>query len=340
MEMDALLAAWPLARPWTLRPANSGRNNLSMYVDTPAGTHLLRLYQNTGDVARRRYEHALLAQLQQAGLSFAIPPPVPTGTGETLVAVPHAGGQALASLFRLIPGHHPARDNPAHLRAAGAALGELDLALARISIVATGAALPRYGDLDRIHPLAPDPSDLPRRLPLDAARQARLARLFDGTREMIPALYAALPQQIIHSDFSMANVLLDGGRVAGVLDFEFAAPDLRAMDLAAALSMAASGAWGSGAEWARLEAFAAGYGQRLRLSPAEVAALPSLLRLHRVAGLVHWAGRRRQGLAAEEDLPRRVAELLALDGWLAVHAPELVARLAAPLADERGQPGD
>jgi Ser/Thr protein kinase RdoA (MazF antagonist) len=142
-DLDALPAAWALPRPWTLRPTASGRNNLSAYVDTPVGTHLLRVHQNTGDLARRRYEHALLTRLQQAGLSFAVPSPLPTATGETLVAVPRADGPALAALFRLIPGQPPARDNPAHLRAAGAALGELDGALARIAVDPAGAALPR-----------------------------------------------------------------------------------------------------------------------------------------------------------------------------------------------------
>ena len=54
--------------------------------------------------------------------------------------------------------------------------------------------------------------------------------------EKIASLSPPLPQQQIHADLHFANVLIHDGRVQGVLDFEFSAPDWRCMELAVGLS--------------------------------------------------------------------------------------------------------
>ena len=89
----------------------------------------------------------------------------------------------------------------------------------------------------------------------------------------------------------------------------------------------AGGLWGSGGELAVMAAFGQGYLGVCSLDPAEIAALPVLLRLQRLTGLVHWTGRRRQGLVDEATVVRRVGAMMALDRWLASHGPELVAAL-------------
>src|SRR5205823_5327128 len=69
----------------------------------------------------------------------------PVASGETLVPVPPATGAArpaLAALFPLIPGEHPTRGEPAVARACGAALAELDVALARLSPAEPPVAVP------------------------------------------------------------------------------------------------------------------------------------------------------------------------------------------------------
>lgn len=70
---------------------------------------------------------------------------------------------------------------------------------------------------------------------LPAEFQGRIRRLFADLQQQVPGLYRSLPQQVIHGDFVARNALMQEGRVTGVLDFEFCAHDLRAMDLAIAL---------------------------------------------------------------------------------------------------------
>ena len=324
---DDLLAAWPLPGPWTVVPAAHGTNNHTWLVTTPADAYLLRLYLNTVDPARVRYEHALLRGLRPAGLTFAVPAPVPTRAGDTLVVLERAGETALAALFPLIPGRHPEQGNLAHARAAGAALAELDRAFAGLVVGAPAPPLATYGDLAHVHPLVPDPLALPHQLPLAADGQALLSRWLDEAAAVIPALYQSLPRQFIHGDLARGNVLLDGDRVSGILDFEFAAPDLRAMDLAVGLVHFAGGLWDSGRELAVMVAFGRSYLRICPLAPAEIAALPVLLRLQRLTGLVHWTGRRRQGLVDEATVVRRVDAMMALDRWLTSHGTGLVAAL-------------
>src|SRR5207248_943182 len=148
-----------------------------------------------------------------------------------------------------------------------------------------------------------------------AADATRLRRLIKEVAEAAPALYDTLPRQIIHSDFGTGNVLARGGRVTGVLDFEFAAPDLRAMDWAVGLLHSALMGVPPARLWENLDAYGRGYAGRLRLLPAEARALPALLRLRRVVSLIHRAGRWRQGVASAEEVRENLGDTLDLDGW-------------------------
>jgi Phosphotransferase enzyme family len=78
MEAPDLLRAWPIPEPSAIRPVATGTNNRTWSVTAASETFVLRLTQNTGDPVRVRYEHVLLARLDRAGLSFAVPAPLPT----------------------------------------------------------------------------------------------------------------------------------------------------------------------------------------------------------------------------------------------------------------------
>ena len=327
MDLDALLDAWPVAGPRRLRPASAGLNNLSHFVRTPAGSYFLRVYRNTNDAARIRYEHALLLGLQRAGLSFAVPLPLATRGGDTYAVAAGGGEEVVAALFPVIPGEHPERGDAAQAAACGEALGELDAALARTETAPSLPALGMYGDLYHVHPLVPDPLALPGELPLAATGAPRLRAALEELLALVPGLYGRLPRQIIHSDLDRSNVLMQGNSVSGLLDFEFASPDVRAMDFAVGVWGFSRWAWGTGREWPLIEAFAGGYGRRVALEASELESLPTLLRLRDATSLVFWAGRRRQGLATEEDVASRATGLLGLDDWLRAHGDELVRRV-------------
>jgi len=323
MNASELPAAWPVDSPWTLRDVRSS-NNLSYVVETPNEQYLLRIYQNTADPQRIRYEHALLAHLAQLGLSFAVPAPIPTHSGVTLAEVDDGAGIALATLFRFIPGRHPDAGNRIQARACAEALGQLDEAFSRIDIRPPAGTLPAFGDLYHVHPAVPDPLAMLEELPLHREERAQLVVILQELLALIPGLYGSLPQQIVHRDFDGSNVLIEGARVTGVLDFEFAHPDLRAVDFAYALYGFTVGTWGTEEGEELIGACAAGYRDRVQLTPAEIEALPDLIRLYRMVSLIHREGRRRLGQAREEAVLTRVDMLLRLDTWLREHRGELV----------------
>jgi homoserine kinase type II len=138
---------------------------------------------------------------------------------------------------------------------------------------------------------------------------------------------------VIHWDFEPSNVLVAGGRVTAVLDFEFAAPDLRAIDVARGLHAWTQGALPDGTAWDAAAAFAGGYGTRATLAPAEARAVAPLLLLGQLAVFVHWANRYRRGMlradAPADPVAGWAGRLLRLGDWLAGHKAELADRITA-----------
>ncbi|GAC1447487.1 MAG: hypothetical protein PVSMB4_02980 [Ktedonobacterales bacterium] len=314
--------------PWRLSPLDSGTNNLVQVVETPElDRYVLRIYGRHSDITYIRYELAIVTALQEAHLPFCVPAPVPTRSGETVLRVPADGGEMLATLWPFIQGSHPQAHDLDRARAAGQALAVLDDALAQARIPVTPDAVPRlaYGDLGR-YPLPGDLRAVIARLPLDQDSVVRLMELMDRACVTIPVLYGTLPQQLIHSDYDGSNVLLEGNRVTGIVDFEFTHTDLRALDLVIALWWWTDSSLGSGSEWEIADAFGRAYVSRQPFLPVEVEALPLLFQFRAATSLLHGAGRYLQGLASEADLRRRVKRILAWDDWLKAHGAALVRR--------------
>jgi len=332
--MDELMAgrvlgAWDIPTPYTLTPSQRGTNNVSWRIESTQGCYILRLYQNTADAIRIGDEHRLLRWLRHAGLSFAVPCPVPARSHALLIAVGIENkGEGWAALFPVISGYHALAPTVVETQAAGAALGELDAALAVAPRDLLHPLMPAYGDLDHIHPFVPDPVTVTHDLSLDDERHHAYGDFLDIVRAAVPTLYETLPRQVIHSDYGRSNVLMEDDRVSGILDFEFAARDLRALDFAIGLyhySCASSGCFA--VRWDLIAAFGTGYRTHVRLLPAEVQALPALVRLRRAVSTLHWIGRWRQGLADRLTAVEHVYDTLDAHRWLLTHDQELVERL-------------
>ena len=331
MDLALLQRAWGIAGPWRAEPLTRGTNNLVQRVETPTGSYVLRGYSNTTDATRLRFERGVLAQLTEARLPFALPTPLPTLDGAYAIETEIQQGHALATLTPYIPGQPPDRDNLDQARAAGEALGLLTQALARLATPAEGISWRSSGDLARCHPLVPDPHAAFAELPLPNETRQRLISGYIWLIEHIPDLYATLPQQLEHEDFDPGNVLMEGTRVTGVLDFEFCARDLRVMDLTVALTWWPVQRFGTGGEWPIIAAFAGGYACHLTLTDGEIAALPTLFRLRAYTSLIHRLGRSRQGLSTQEEALDRAEAAIARENWVAADGGQLIETVGAAM---------
>ena len=322
-EVAPALDAYDLAPPVEISPLSGGTNNPVLLVRTGAGEFVWKGYATHADRAAILYEHRLLGWLAGRGLSFAVPAPVPARDGETLCRAP-GGWQAL---FVHLPGSRPNSRDPAQIEVLGTAVGELDAALAAHPHTPRPGGV-QYGDLDRIHRRVPDPYTVtPTALGLpDAPPYAGLLGWWREALARVRAFadgpYRALPRQVIHGDLAIGNFLVRGGRVTAILDFEFAGPDARALDLAAGLKYTMR-TWENPEPLVMAGAFCRGYARRAALSADEVEALPSLLRLRDATSSIWWLGR---ALAAGDARPglERINDMHDFARWLAEHEHRLL----------------
>lgn len=324
LDLTQLIAPWSIPGPVTFRPVSTGYLNAIYVVGTPTDRYVLRVYREPGDLSRIRHEHKVSVWLQAAGLSFAVPAPIPTTRGETLAAVPGPAGMAYVALIPFLPGAHPDFLNLPQAEAAGSALGELVTALSRMQPDAAIRAVPRYGDLALAHPEIPDPQTAVDWLPVESAWRTRIRQVLASTLRQTETLYDRLPQQIIHGDFTHGNVLLGEDRVTGVLDFELSAWDLRVMDYAIGLGGGPNSLRSGWGDWNVLEAFSRGYFRQHRVTEEELEVLPLLIRLRRLSILLRFAGRYRQGLDPESAVQGMAWWTLNAEDWLQVSAADLV----------------
>ncbi|HTH71473.1 MAG TPA: phosphotransferase [Candidatus Saccharimonadales bacterium] len=308
---DELLDRWGLPRPRSVTATAWGWSNDTFVVASAAGRHILRI-STSARQAEVAFEHEVLASVASRRLPFATPLPLASSSGVTLETFAGPHDRLPATLYREIPGRH-ADDADIGLVAAGAsAFAELDRALATVRIATPSR--PLSSDLAAVSPAVPTLDGIEQTVGPDAARLLR------DTAAGLEALPAGLPRQLIHGDFALGNVLLIGGRVSGIVDFEYCGHDLRAMELATALGLVLTKNNGEDLWRPILTA----YLRALPLTDEELVTLPSLVRLGRAAGLLWWIGREREGRSSKTTTAERVERVLAIDQWISRNANELV----------------
>jgi homoserine kinase type II len=308
---DALLDEWDLPRPRTLVRTAFGMSNESYFVNSGAGEHVLRVYR-AKPLHAVRFEHEVLRRLIAAELPFRTPQPLPGVRGDT-VAIDVDSAFACA-LFRRIPGEPLDDGDAGAVGRAAAAFARLDLALAAME--RTDLPSPVFaGDLRGLHPAITNLDELEQLI----GRPGRA--MVERAADRAGLIYASLPTQVIHGDFSFGNVLVRAGRVRGIVDFEHTGRDVRAMELAAALSSAVA----RPAAEALWRPVLRGYLGTLPLDPTELAALPALAILHWAVIVVWWAGRALEGHPFPDGLAVLADRALDVDRWMSARGPELVA---------------
>jgi homoserine kinase type II len=331
LPSTAALAAYDLAPPISIaRFPRQGVNNELLLVHTGEGALVLKIYRGAHRAASLDYEHRLLARLACAGLPFAVPAPLATRDGATRVRLGRRWA-TLAPYVAAVPFDASDLDHAALL---GAALAMLHTSLVAIP-PRPRPGRPLFAALfgyppSRYSPLALAPAHLglahdPHADELLAwwrAEAAALSAFVDGP-------YRALPHQLCHNDPAPANVLVAEGRVAALLDFEYACPAPRALDLAMALRMTMR-VWENPDPWPAARAVLAAYLAGAPLTGAEARSIPALIRLRSAIPVLWRLGRMERPEDAQAVL-RGITFLRNATTWLDQHGTRL-AELAVALS--------
>lgn len=266
LDVNATLTAMPKATNLLWRLDHAGPDLvLKQLPQYPPGVPLLM-------------EFRVLTHLQRHGVQVALP--IVTDQGRVHASVnesqwtllPHLPQQS--SNFELEP------DAAATAHAVGAAIGSLDKAL---------ASYPWPVDSYVDNPIEVITAALPELPP-------EVVDLVEPLEGLLHERCANLPMQLAHGDCNDGNVLIDRGRVTGVIDIDHLPSSPRARDLAyylaSRLSRHLANPETADAATAAMTSvyrdYVAGYQQAHHLTDQELHSIVPLMLVTEIAG-VHWA---------------------------------------------------
>lgn len=266
-ELSEWLRSYDVGALSELKGIAAGIENTNYFVTTTAGRYVLTLFERLPERDLPFYLD-LMAHLAKRG----IPCPLPIPNRAGVLMTPFKGKPA--ALVTRLPGATITDPAPEHCAQVGRVLADMHLA---------GASFP--GKLE--NPRGPKwwNATAPQVMPFLDEAQQRLLRdelAFQSAHRCAP-----LPRGPIHADLFRDNVLFDGDRLGGVVDFYFAGVDAWLFDVAVTLND-----WcvdGSGEiDPVRARALLDAYHARRPLLDEEHEAWPAMLR---AAALRFWVSR-------------------------------------------------
>jgi len=325
LAMEALSKFLDSTEGITMEATSGGVNNIVQYITLPSGERqLLRIYNNGLNAQRVKFEHEILRQLNEMPpFSFEVPKFIMSKDGTTMSRLSNG---ADACMCTLIPGELPKLTCVEDI---GRASGELNTALANVSIDPAMCNTAPYWKMWEVH----------HAVTRENFEAGMAGSAFDGdlrdvatrmTKETLDiadkceGTYQTLQTQLIHGDLHYDNVLVEDGKVTGLLDFEFASFDWRAMELAICLSKYA-GEQPDAMPY--FDAFIDGFAKTGELTKVEAEAIPDLINLRILSNIVYFVGR---AIAGEDDISSittRIANYERRVKWVKDNGDAIVGRI-------------
>jgi len=270
-ELRPWLAAYDAGELRRLTGIAAGIENSNFFLDTTQGQYVLTIFEKLTP-AELPFYLGLTAHLERNGIPC--PGPLPDRAGRHFSLLK---GKP-AAIVRRLPGR-------SHMQPSDADRAQVAATLARMHLA--GQSYATYQD----NPRGPHwwAVTAPRVLPfLDAARQALLA---DELRFQAAHRLDRLPRAPIHADLFRDNVLFDGERLGGFIDFYFAGWDCLLFDVAVCVNdwcIAREGEAAGKLVTGEAEVFLNAYNRVRPFAIGERAAWPVMLR---AAALRFWLSR-------------------------------------------------
>ncbi|WP_174873575.1 homoserine kinase [Vogesella oryzae] len=266
-EMRAWLQRYALGELVELKGIAAGVTNTNYFVTTTHGRYVLTLFEVL-TLAEVPYFLKLKSHLSRHGVACPAPIADHTDSFASMLA-----GKP-ACLVSCLSGQDIRQPNATQCFAVGEMLAQMHTA---------GQTFPMRMD----NPRGPawwnrTAAELYPHMPADEA-----ALLRDELAHQAGHRFDDLPHGVIHADLFKDNVLMDGDKIAGFIDFYYACNDILLYDVAIALNDWAQREDGS-IDDALASALLAGYQSVRPLTAAEVQAWPLMLR---AAAIRFWTSR-------------------------------------------------
>ncbi len=234
-QLDRVLRCYHLGEPRDARRAEQGFVNENWIVETAQGRYFLkRRHPRLRQPHLLHGQHELIGRLRQAG--FPAPTIVPTLRDETFLVL---DGE-FYEIQKYIEGEPYDHERPAHLEEAALTLGRYHTCVKGFAT----QALRHRGELYSPAAASRTLTSLIEAWQLD--RDAELAEIARELEAQVTdlavrfAAHGALPHLIIHGDYYADNLLFEGDRIIGVVDYDKASWQPRVVELAEALIYFAS----------------------------------------------------------------------------------------------------
>ncbi len=215
-QLSAWLKNYSIGTLIALEGIAAGIENTNYFVTTTHGRYVLTLFEKLTARELPFYLN-LMAHLSRHGIPS--PQPIANLGNEYLGAL---NGRP-ASIVTSVPGTDLKQVNAGHCAAIGALLAEMHLAGASFRAEMPNPRGPKWWK-----------AAMPKVLPFLDAHAAALLK--EEVRFQSLYRFEDLPRGVIHADLFRDNVLWDGGRVGGIIDFYFACNDVLLYDVAVAVN--------------------------------------------------------------------------------------------------------
>ncbi len=268
----ALLDHYALGDFVSLRGISSGIENTNYFLHTTTGHYVLTLFERL-----RHDQLPFYVELMHHLAARGVPVPDPQARNDgDRISVLH---DKPATIVTRLAGSSVMDPTPAHCAQVGATLARLHLAAADFPIEQPNLrSLPWWQDT------------VPGLLPKLEAEQRSLLEDELAAQTVFAATpdYQALPRGPAHCDLFRDNVLFDGDRLGGCIDFYFAGCDTWLFDLAVTVNDWASVVGHGDLDRERYDALVGAYADMRAFSDHERDAWPLMLR---AAALRFWISR-------------------------------------------------
>ncbi|MEO2204651.1 phosphotransferase [Paenibacillus pabuli] len=299
---------------YTLDAVPFGLTNTTKIIDINGQRFIVRIYNiHIKTIDGLKLESRVTAFLHKAQASFEVPIFLHTYDGKDYVVMRDG---SLAAMTTFLEGKLPQLSNIEKADKFGRLVGGFSFRMSEFPMKKNTYTGISFHKLYNIHPLANRDSVISffADMPFELTEQR-----YTFYQTMITEIensklnLEVLPQQLVHHDLLIYNLLGQSGEITGVLDFDFIGMDAALMELTISLNHIIQESNGS---LNLTEAFLQGYGDTRKHSSLELGYVQLLTQIYFIAVLHFYIGQHYAGFAIEHPFTFMIDQFERNISWL------------------------